>query len=165
MNCYCLFCQTAKCSTIARNAMQKFNCRAIVPKQIQHTWVNGKIADVEHDLLPGYVFLYFEKCSLDVSAANMIQGVIRCLTSVNEKYELGGNDEQFALMLLKKNGVIGKIKVYEEGQMIRICKGIYEGVETRILKVDRHKSRMQIELPFANMAVKTWVEFEVVSKS
>ena len=61
-----------------------------------------------------------------------------------------------------RRAVIGKTKVYEEGQRIRVCEGVYEGVETRILKVNRQKSRMQIEIPFADRLVRTWVEYEIV---
>ena len=158
---YCLFCETAKCGYIANTAMQKLSCRAISPKQIQHTWSQGKMVDIEHDLLPGYVFLYMEE-PLDIDLLHSIQGVIRCLSSMDKQYELSGSDEAFALMLLEKNGVIGKTQVYQEGQMIRICEGVYEGVETRILKVNRRNMRMQIEIPFAERQVRTWVEYEIV---
>ncbi len=68
---------------------------------------------------------------------------------MEKQYELTGSDEAFALMLLRQNGIIGKTQVYQEGQMIRICEGAYEGIETRILKVNRRNMRMQIEIPFA----------------
>ena len=99
---------------------------------------------------------------LDINMLRSIQGIIRCLSSQDKQYELTGSDEQFALMLLHKNGVIGKTKVYQEGQMIRICKGAYEGVETKILKVNKRNMRMQIEIPFASQNIRTWVEYEIV---
>ena len=46
---------------VARNAEQIFECRAISPKRVQHTWDKGKRIDRMNDLLPGYVFLYFEQ--------------------------------------------------------------------------------------------------------
>ena len=137
-------------------------CRAIYPKQIQHTWPKGKMIDLEHDLLPGYVFLYAADQPLSVVSLHSIKGVIRVLQDQDRRCELSGSDEQFALMLLRKNGVIGKTRVYREGQMIRICESAYEGVETRILKVNHRNKRMQIEIPFANQSVKTWVQYELV---
>lgn len=160
---YCLFCETEKCGFVAKYAMQTFDCTAISPKQVQHTWEKGKPIDRVHDLLPGYVFIYQQDEPLKVSSLRSIQGVIRCLCDSDKRYELSGSDERFALMLLSNNGVIGKTKVYQEGQRIRICQGAYEGVETKILKVNRQKGRMQIEIPFANMSIKTWVEFEIVT--
>lgn len=162
MYIYCLFCETVKCRGIAEAITDRFRCRAISPKQIQHTWSKGRQADIEHDLLPGYVFVYAEDAPLNVASLRSIGGVLRCLCDGNKQYELTGSDEQFALMLLHSNGVIGKTKVYREGQRIRICYGAYEGLETRILRVNPRNMRMQIEIPFANMFIKTWVEYEVV---
>ncbi len=162
---YCLFCETAKCNLIAKNIEMMFDCIAIYPKLIQHTWSKGKMIDIEHDLLPGYVFVYRDSEPLNIGLVRSVQGVIRCLGTSDGTYELTGRDEQFALMLFQKHGIIGKTKVYEEGQLIRVCKGAFEGLETRILKVNRQKKRMQIEIPFASTLVKTWVEFEVVSDS
>ena len=161
---YCLFCETAKCGAVARAAERKLGCRAIAPKQVQHTWSRGQMVDIVHDLLPGYVFLYAKEAPLEIAAIRALDGVIRCLYTEGVGYALQGSDEQFALMLLQKNGVIGKTRVYEEGQMIRIARGAFEGVEAKILKVNRRNMRMQIELPFAAQKVKTWVEYEVVAE-
>ena len=162
---YCLFCETAKCDYVANSARQLFHCRAIYPKMVQHTWSKGKMVDIEHDLLPGYVFLYAEGQRLPIALLQSIQGVIRCLTDQDQCSELSGSDEQFALLLLRKDGVIGKTKVLREGQRIRICEGAYQGVETRILRVNHRNMRIQIEIPFANMGIKTWVEYEIVEQN
>lgn len=165
MYTYCLFCETGKCGYVEKAVMQKMPCRAIYPKQVQHTWSKGKMVDIIHDLLPGYVFVYAEKEPLDIAWLRSVQGVIRCLSSQDRQYELTGSDEQFALMLLEKDGVIGKTKVYQEGQLIRICQGAFQGVETKILKVNRRNMRMQIEIPFASQNIKTWVEYEIVESA
>ena len=160
---YCLFCETVKCRSVAEEITERLHCRAISPKLVQHTWSRGKAVDIVHDLLPGYVFVYAEEAPLDVAFLRSVGGVIRCLCDGNKRFELSGSDEQFALMILEKNGVIGKTKVYREGQMIRVCQGAYAGLETKILKVNPRNMRMQIEIPFANMYIRTWVEYEVVS--
>ena len=164
MKTYCLFCETQKCKCVAAKAEQILGCRAISPRQIQHTWSKGKMVDIEHDLLPGYVFLYAENERPDMRTLQSIPGVIKCLHTSDGKYELAGHDEQFALMLLHRNGTIGRTQVYQEGQIIRICEGAFEGLETKILKVNHQKGRMLIEIPFAQMSVKTWVEYEIVSE-
>ncbi len=163
MYTYCVFCETVRCDYVARTAEQTLHCKSVSPKQVQHTWFQGKMVDVLHDLFPGYVFMYTDE-PMDILRIQKIHGVIRCLSSSEGMYELTGADRQFALMLFQHQGIIGKTKVYEEGQFIRICQGAFEGVETRILKVNRHKQRMLIEIPFANMPVKTWVEFEIVTE-
>lgn len=162
MYTYCLFCETTKTGFIARTISEMTGCKALRPKQIQHTWAKGGgTRDVVNDLMPGYVFVYCDE-KADVSVLNTLQGVIRCLSTTDGEYELTGQDEQFALMLLEKEGVIGKTQVYQEGQIIRIAGGVFEGVTARILKVERRLSRMQIEIPFARQLVKTWVEYEIV---
>ena len=43
---YCLFCETGKCRFVAHEVMSTLeNCLAISPRQIQHTWQNGKMVD------------------------------------------------------------------------------------------------------------------------
>jgi len=61
MYAYCLFCETEKCDFVAHAVKQVYNCEAISPKQIQHTWDKGQYVNREHKLLPGYVFLYSEE--------------------------------------------------------------------------------------------------------
>ena len=165
MYIYCLFCATEKCAAIARTAMELFSCRALSPRQVQHTWSKGKMIDRENALLPGYVFLYFQEKVPSVSVFHSMNGVIRCLCDTSNQYELAGADAQFAMMLYHKNGVIGKTSVYREGQRIRVCQGAFEGLDTKILKVDHRNSRILIEIPFAMRRVKTWVEYEIVESS
>ena len=162
MTSYCLFCETVKCGFVAREISARFGCRTICPKQVQHTWARGKMTDIVHDLLPGYVFVYTQEEGLNVAALCATPGVIRCLRNVGGGFCLQGGDEQFALMLLSRDGVIGKTRVYREGQMIRICEGAFAGVEAKILRVNRRNMRIQIELSFASTVVKPWVEYEMV---
>lgn len=164
MYCYCLFCETVKCTSVVREAEIRLDCRAIYPRQVQHIRKQGHMIDVEHALLPGYVFLYAEDAPLDFSFWYRLDGVLRVMRDQDGVYELTGADEDFALMILQKNGVIGRTKVYQEGQRIRLKEGVYQGLQTVIRKVDRRNGRMQIEIPFAGMQVKTWVEYEMVEE-
>ena len=47
---YCVFCETAICDYVARMAEQTLHYKSISPKQVQHTWYEGKMVDVVHDL-------------------------------------------------------------------------------------------------------------------
>ena len=162
MYAYCLFCETQKCAYVARMAQRLWNCRALCPKQVQHVRVQGSFEDRVHDLMPGYVFLYAEEPIRNLMPLHP-SGVIRVLRYSDERMELAGEDERFALMLLEKDGVIGRTRVYQEGDRIRLTEGAFEGVEANILKVNRRNCRMQIELSFAGRPVRTWVEYEIVS--
>ncbi len=162
MYSYCLFCETQKCRALARELRRACGFPVIAPRTVQHTWSCGAMTDREHDLLPGYLFLYTEARIEDVRTLRSFSGVLRILGEKDDGYALKGRDEQFALALLSLGGVVGKTRVYEEGQMIRLADDAFQGVEAKILKVNHRNQRLQIELPFAGTLVKTWVEYEMV---
>ena len=161
MFCYCLYCEPGK-SQLVRLALQAVRpCRTISPRQTLHTWRKGAMVDLERDLFPGYLFVYSET-TWRLDEFRQIQEVVYCLRTTDRKIELQGDDEQFALTLLQTDGVIGKTKVYQEGQWIRLHDGVFAGLKTTILKVDRRSHCIQIEIPFANRRIKTWVEYEMI---
>lgn len=167
MRSYCIFCETNKCAAFASLAEKLLDCRAMYPKQIQHTFSKGIAADIEHDLTPGYVFLFSKEHSSppDMALARNIPGFIRSLKGSDDSLELAGDDERFAMMLFENGGVIGKTKVFSEGDRIRLTDSAFSGLEAEILKVNRRNQRMQIEIPFANSKIKTWVEYEIVDSA
>ena len=161
MKSYCVFGKTQRCEEIAKRLEQKLPCRAIYPRRIQHTWSKGKMVDLEHILLPGYVFVYVQdETELDTGYLRHFDGVLKVLSYDDDSCELKGQDAEFARMILENDGVLGKLPVYEEGQWLQIKEGPLKGVESQILKVNRRNHRMLIEIPFADTKVKTWVEYE-----
>ncbi len=159
---YCLFCETASCIFLARIAEAILPCRAIQPKQVQHRLKKGRVDDVVRDFMPGYLFLYFEEDPFPgVMRLPTIPGVHRFLGDSNNKYVLTGPDEQFALMIREKSGLIGKMEVYEEGERLHLYKSDLDVYDIQIVKVDRRKGRMKIQFTFAENPVATWVEFVI----
>ena len=159
----CLFCETAKCDYVATAAMQAFDCKAISPKQIQHTWDKGQYVDRERDLLPGYVFLYSEEpIRLPQDIRRNLDRIIRSLRTTDYEYRLQGADEQFAMMLYRKNGVVGKTEVTEENGRFTICDETFRDVPVEILKVDRRDERMKISMSVAGRKVQTWVQYNII---
>ena len=69
---------------------------------------------------------------------------------------------QQQLQELEKNGIIGKTRVYQEGDRIRLCEGAFSGITAEILKVDRRNKRMKIQIRLAGNKVQTWVEYEII---
>ncbi len=163
MYCYCLFCETGKCDFVAHAAMQAFPCRAISPKQIQHTWSKGETTDRVHDLLPGYVFLYSEEPMNLPEDIRKVDRIIRCLRDTSREYALKGQDEEFARMIYRKDGIIGKTEVTEKDGRFTIADETFRNLHAEILKVDRRNRRMKIEILFTSNRVQTWVEYEIIS--
>ena len=160
MYCYCLFCESGKSRYVAEFARSLFSCETILPKQTHHMRFRGQMKDVLRDLLPGYLFLFAES-PLPGQSLTSMQDVIRCLRTTDLKYELLGQDEAFALLLYQKGGTLGKTRVYQEGDRVRIRDGAFEGVQAEITKLDRRNHRMKIEIPFAGRNVTTWLEYEM----
>ncbi len=143
--------------------MQVYSCRAVSPKQIQHTWDKGQYVDRERDLLPGYVFLYTEEpIRLPQEIRRNLDRIIRSLHTTDYEYRLQGADEQFAMMLYRKNGIVGKTEVTEEDGRFTICDETFRGVPVEILKVDRRDERMKISMSVAGRIVQTWVQYNIV---
>ncbi len=163
MYTYCLFCETGKCDFVAGAVRQAYRCEAISPKQIQHTWSAGQVVDREHDLLPGYVFIYSEEpILLPQDIRRRLDRVIRCLRDTDMDYRLHGGDEEFARMIRKKGGILGKTAVTEKDGRFTLADETYSTVPTEILKVDRRNKRMKIEMLLAGSKVQTWVEYEIL---
>lgn len=161
MYTYCLYCEAGKSGYVAVALMAKLECQAIIPKQVQHTWDKGKMVNRIHNLLPGYLFLYNEE-PLEIFALLKTPGVIRCLRSGEGSYELQGTDEEFALFLLGKKGIIGKTQVTEKDGILEITPQSFRGADVNITKVDRRNTRMQIEIRFLRQMIRTWIEYEIV---
>ena len=161
MYTYCLYCEAGKSSYVAVALMAKTECQAIIPKQVQHTWDKGKMVNRIHNLLPGYLFLYSDE-PLEISVCQRTQGVVRCLRSSEGQYELQGKDEEFALFLLDRKGIIGKTQVTERDRVLEIGPESFRGADVKIAKVDRRNTRMQIEIRFLRQIIRTWIEYEIV---
>lgn len=159
---YCLYCEAGKSGYVAVALKAKTGCQAIIPKQVQHTWDKGKMVNRIHNLLPGYLFLYSEE-PLEISNCQRTQGVVRCLRDGEGAYELQGKDEEFALFLLEKKGIIGKTQVTEKDGILEIGPKSFGGANVMITKVDRRNTWMQIEIRFLRQIIRTWIEYEIVS--
>lgn len=165
MYTYCLFCETGKCDFVARAVEQVYSCEAYSPKQIQHTWDKTQFVDREHDLLPGYVFVYSEEpVLLPQDFRRRLDRIIRCLRDTSLEYRLHGPDEQFAMMLYRKHGILGKTEVTETDGRFTITDETFRDTRTEILKVDRRNKRMRIQMLIGGNKVQTWVEYEIVGK-
>ena len=160
MYTYCLYCEAGKCGYVAIALASKMDCQVIIPKQVQHTWDKGKMVNRVHNLFPGYLFLYSEQ-PLEMSHCLKIPGVVRCLSTGEDSYELHGTDEKFALFLLDKNGIIGKVLVTEQDGMLEISPESLRRADVSIIKVDRRNTRMQIEIRLFRHTLRTWIEYEI----
>ena len=158
MHAYCLFCETQKCGTVAHIIETVYGVRCISPRIIQRKWVKGECREVSHDWLPGYVFLYSDQ---PIPARFPVSGIIRLLGNG----ELKGQDYIFASTLLNQNGVMGTIRLAEEGDRCYVDDPVWKPLQGTLVKVDRGRRRCCVSFEFAKQQRTVWVGYELVRRA
>ena len=164
MYVYCLFCRTQRCARIARLMEIRGVERAFSPKILSKQRIEGKNVFKEHDLLPGYVFLFHEERIIEWDIFSGIDGIIRRVGRTEKGYELEGADREFALGLYEKNGQVGAMKLVSVGETVRLADNLFDGSEGVVTKIDYRKERARVDFKFEGNACHTWVAIEDVKK-
>lgn len=162
MFAYCAFCNTVKRDMVAVAIRQKFGYTAFSPEIVQRRWIKGKCFEERKPYLPGYLFVYTEEPITRFREIRLMEGVLRLLGEREQDYQLIGDDLKFAEMLYANGGVIGIMKVYKEGDRVKLHKDMLGGFEGEIVKLDRRKGRAQIQYNFDNNSYKVWVGYEMI---
>ena len=161
MGVYCLFCRTGFESGI-KSGLVRRGYDVLIPKIIKFKPVNGRLAEKETLLLPGYVFFECDE-EPDVRAVNSLQNVIKLLQYDDGEYMLRGTDAEFVNWLKQHSGVIEPTKVIKEGTKIRFCEGPLCSLNGKVLKVNKSRRQVQIELNHADGLLNTiWCAIEYV---
>lgn len=163
MHAYCLFCQTQKCKSIAMTLEKQCILRAFAPQIYKRQRIRGKIEDKLFDLLPGYIFLFSEKALENLGCFRGIDGIIRRIGTPENHFELAGSDYDFAMNLYRKEGLVGQVKVYKEGDTVRMEDPLFNGCSGRITQIDYRKRRARVEYQFAGMSCFTWIACDLIS--
>ncbi len=162
MYVYCLFCRTQRCVRIARLMEIRGVGRAFSPQILSRQRKAGVNIPVEHDLLPGYVFLFSGERLEDYSAFAGIEGIIRRVGKTENGYELDGADREFALRLLERDGQIGAMKMVKIGETVRLEDSLFEGSEGVVTKIDYRKERARVDFRFEGNDCHAWVAVDGV---
>ena len=162
MYVYCLFCRTQRCARIARLMEIRGVERAFSPRILSRQRRAGENIPMEHDLLPGYVFLFSGERLADFSAFAGIEGIIRRVGKTENGYELDGPDREFALRLLEKDGQVGALKMVKIGETVRLEDPLFEGSEGVVTKIDYRKERARVDFRFEGNDCHVWIAVEGV---
>lgn len=160
---YCLQCQTQRCNIIADLLERDRVDRAFSPKIISRHRKKGKIEEAVYDLLPGYVFVYSEQQYEDFELFSGIDGIIRCLGAT--EYGTAGlqnSDYDFAMSLYQKNGVVGVVTLFKEGDSVRMKDPIFEKYDGTIVYIDHRKQRAKVQFHFDSKEWTIWVACDVL---
>jgi len=162
MYAYCLFCLTQRCGIIARLLEIRGVDRAFSPQIIQRQRKAGANAKKNHDLLPGYVFIYNEERLTDYRLFYGMDGVVRRVGRTEHGYELEGADLDFAMQLLDKDGVVGSMNLCREGDDVVLDEPLFRGVQGKVTKIDFRKERARVDFVFEKNPCHVWVSIDNV---
>ena len=155
MHAYCLFCETQRCGVIAATVETVYHLRCIRPQIVQRKWVKGVPAEVRHDWLPGYLFVYMDE---PVLPRFRIDGIIRVLGGG----ELTGEDLAFAGMLFQNDGLLGTVRLVQEGDRCAVNDAAWAGMSGTVIKMDRGRKRCCVAFEFDGTVRNIWVGYEMV---
>lgn len=148
MNTYCIFCKTGVEKKIAENINKvDKNIKALAPIKIVQEKRRGKWESKERLLLPGYVFLYSED-EINSEIRNKVSNIYKLLNYEEGLRELMGTDYEYSMWLYRHHGSINSSKVLKEGKKVTVIEGpLLDGVG-QIVRLDKHKKRVWIEVDF-----------------
>ena len=148
---YCVFCRTGFEAGI-ESRLKRRGYATLVPKIKKFKPSGGKLVEKELCLLPGYVFFETDEKELDVRSINTLQNAIKLL-----QYD------DFVEWIRRHDGTIEPTKVIKEGTKIRFVEGPLCELNGRVLKVNKSRRQVQIELNNADGLLSTiWCAIEYV---
>lgn len=159
--CYCLFCETSKCKKVASLLERSGIDCAFSPQIIKRQRKKGENIDMMFDLLPGYVFAFTCNPLKDISLLR-VEGVIKLLGVPEYGYCLEGEDQAFALELLKRNGIVDVIQAIRIGDTVKLVGDLFYGFEGEIAQIDYRKQRAKVVFSFAGTSCSSWVACDVI---
>lgn len=165
MYAYCLFCETQRCKLIASMLeMRDPALRAFSPQIVKRQRKQGKNLDVRFDLLPGYVFVFAGEKLIDFSILHGISGIVRRIGNAEDGFALTGGDLDFAMNLYEKNGLVGQVTLFKNGETVELSDPLFNGCQGKITQIDYRKQRARVDYQFAGMGCFTWVAFDMIVK-
>ena len=162
---YCLFCQTGRCNIISELLRIRGIDQAFSPKIVCHERKQGVLYQVTRDLLPGYVFVYDREDLMNTDLLWGIEGVIRRVGRLENRFQLEGSDLAFARYLLAKEGVLGIVQLVQEGDQVLTDDPLFEGQLGRVLRLDARKKRAKIQYDFDGETRSTWIGCNLLYRS
>ena len=141
---YCLFCKGGQEQNAIRMLIER-GARPLAPLAVHMRPGQKGVERVRQRLLPGYVF--FEQAGVpDWAGISRHSSVLRILHYQDETPELRGTDLDFVRWLMAHEGIIDVSEVVKAGTRIAFVSGPLVGMEGQVLKVNKSRRLVQINL-------------------
>lgn len=169
MNWYVLFVMGGKEQKIC-DFLDEAGFDAFVPRMEVLYHKRGKYYPIEKPMFPSYIFIEsslehiaFHQQMMDLRKRR--SGIIRELRFDNEGTPALKEEEKALIeRLIGRNRLMEHSIGYMEGDRVIVTEGPLQGLESKIIRMDRHKRRGQIEVNMLGQTVKLSVSLEIVKK-
>ncbi|MFP4301807.1 MAG: antiterminator LoaP [Spirochaetaceae bacterium] len=141
--------------------------RLIWPRRQLNIRKRGVRKKVLAPLFPGYLFLETDQLTVPlISSLRQVSGFVRLLETTATPKPLAGNDLELVRHFLGFGEVVKESKVtFDEKSRIEVIEGPLQGLEGRIVKVDKRKGRAKVRLDLYKDSFLVDLGFEILSHS
>lgn len=166
---YILFVKTSEEEKIAK-ILKKEQFNSFVPKMKMLYHKNGQNSLKEKVMFPGYVFIESELNQKDfiINLNHFHEKNPRFMKLLKVDNEgtaaLYPEEKEYLEQLLNENKTMEHSMGIIEGDKVIILEGPLKGLESKIIKIDRHKRRALLEMMICNVATQVKVSLEIISK-
>lgn len=170
-NMYILFVLTNHMEKVKRELNKIEGLAAFIPMKEKIYRVDGKVEKVKEILFPGYIFVQTEmdQATFNEKIYNCKSqgiGIIKELSYRGQSIEALKEDEKrFIEKLLGSNHIIKQSIGMIENDKVIIMEGPLIGLESSIIKIDRHKRLATIQVQMFGEIKEVKVSLEILSKT
>lgn len=161
----CLFCKSGYERLVVECINETCPAVAIFPKKVKRLLKQGEWLECSVPLMPGYIFVYANE---DVTYAQLrsksrVLKVLRYAEDITG--ELQGDDRAFADWIWRSDGMIGCLEAVKIGDWVEITDPMLQQLHGRVVKMDRRKQMVKLELDVLGSARSIWLNYELVQKA
>ncbi len=157
---YVFFTLSGKEKDLAEELNGKYeDIYCLVLRRMVHRSDHGKKWDEESILIKGYVFIYVPH-NYDIRYIKSDNNPYKILKWQLDLGRLFGDDYEYALWVLKQDGLIGVSRAIKINEKVKIVEGPLAEMEGYIVKYSKRNRNCLVEINFMNQTIHTWLPFE-----
>jgi transcriptional antiterminator NusG len=158
--------KTGQFLEVAKKQLHESTVNILWPRRNLKIRKKGKWITELSPIFPGYLFLETDSITPEAfDTCRRIPGFIRFLKDNRHITPLTGRDKEIVIHFLKLGEVVGSsLATFDENQKVRILSGPLQGLEGRIVKVNKRKKRIKLKLELYENSFYIDFSFESIEK-
>lgn len=158
--------KTGQYLEVAKKQLDESAVKVLWPRRNLKIRKKGKWVNELSPIFPGYLFLETDAVTPAVfDTCRRVPGFIRFLKDNRHITPLTGRDKDIVIHFLKLGEVVGSsLATFDEKQKVRIISGPLQGLEGRIVKVNKRKKRIKLKLELYENSFYIDFSFESIEK-